>query len=74
MFSSPIYWMVPQMVKALPPLSRRRDKPKSASRMCPRKDHFLYVMMSMKSQAIFFFLNDRGWIFICIIMLPHSLQ
>lgn len=45
-YFSPIYWMVPQMVKALPPLSRRRDKPKSAKRRCPRADHFLHIIMS----------------------------
>lgn len=42
-YFSPIYWMVPQMVKALPPLSSRRDKPKSAKRRCPGKDHFINV-------------------------------
>lgn len=36
--------MVPQMVKARPPLSRRRDKPKSARRRCPRADHFYSVI------------------------------
>lgn len=44
---SPIYWMVPQMVNALPPLSRRRDKPKSAKRRCPRIDHCLNIMMNL---------------------------
>lgn len=45
-YFSPIYWIVPQIVKARPPLSRRRDKPKSAKRRCPRTDHFLYIIMS----------------------------
>lgn len=43
-----MYWMVPQMVKARPPLSRRRDKPKSAKRRCPRTDHFLFKVRVFK--------------------------
>lgn len=42
---SPIYWMVPQMVNALPPLSKRRDKPKSARRRCPRTNHLWFCLL-----------------------------
>uniref|UniRef100_A0A0E9TIC2 Uncharacterized protein n=1 Tax=Anguilla anguilla TaxID=7936 RepID=A0A0E9TIC2_ANGAN len=34
-----MYWIVPQIVKALPPCSSRRDSPKSANRRCPVSDH-----------------------------------
>lgn len=51
-YFSPIYWMVPQIVKALPPLSRRRDKPKSARRRCPGTNHFLYIITHMWHESL----------------------
>lgn len=69
-YFSPMYWMVPQMVKALPPLSRRRDKPKSAKRRCPRTDHFLYITMrtwyeSPYSDSTYWCSYNRRQIFKC---------
>ena len=74
-YFSPIYWMVPQMVKALPPRSRRRDKPKSAKRRWPRTEHFLYVWFFLLMQLMsisYHGINKKMFIVPIIIWSPLS--
>lgn len=61
MYFSPMYWMVPQMVKARPPLSRRRDKPKSARRRCPRTDHFSLQSLSTRRHPDSCYSRSYNW-------------